>query len=328
MNLHNIVIAAAGNPIPDGTGTWAVTNPVTSTAYPTEICWSGNKFFASAFLSTSYNTSSSAYMSSNGTTWSSITSTVGTSVATSIFAKNNIVIIYGVNPTSNKIKVSTDSGNTFSTVTLPFTPYVYYNSHIGYINGAFVMLNGDSISYSADALIWSANSPLGVGSNTTVWSNIVNTATTAFAVGTGGACISSSDGVTWNVLGNSGVSITLPNRNLLAWNGSVLCVVSRGARTISTSPDGVTWTTNTNLSTAMGGTGSVNALIHNNKLFFAFTTGGGVYTSLDGVTWTARTALSASSWGTTDCGAAGWNGEQLLVISAGGATGFLNGVTS
>lgn len=327
MNLHNIIVAAAGNPVPLGTESWVVNTAKASYVTCVNTCWSGQKFFAICGTGTTPPYTGQVILSSSdGVTWSSASAGVGTGFPSDVYSVNNIVIAYGYNSTAvNKVKTSVDSGATYSQVTLPFTPYSSYTNRVGYINGTFILLSSvgslsnTRIAYSNDGITWSTDSAF--IASAPLWSKFVSTLTYTYCISTTRTVVRTLDGVTWENIGTCPVTCVDQSYRAsnIAWNGSVLCAVQYSDRTVATSSDGITWTTNTNLNTALGGTGTIRTVVFDGSVFLAFGTSGIMATSPDGITWTARTSLSSSSWGTNNVGAAVWNGEQVLVLSYGGA---------
>lgn len=84
---------------------------------------------------------------------------------------------------------------------------------------------------------------------------------------------------------------------IVAWNGSVFCAAGANGQ-IATSPDGLTWTNRTGLSsTAFGSSQNVNCIGWGGGQFVVIGGAGGCATSPDGITWTYRAGLSQTSWG-------------------------------
>jgi hypothetical protein len=94
----------------------------------------------------------------------------------------------------------------------------------------------------------------------------------------------------------------------VTWSGTQFVAVGDGG-TILTSPDGVTWTKQTS------GTGNrLSGITWSGTQFVAVGDGGAILTSPDGVTWTARTSgISNPLYSIT------WSGTQFVAIGLGGA---------
>lgn len=106
--------------------------------------------------------------------------------------------------------------------------------------------------------------------------------------------------------------------NAIAWSGSKYCVVGT-AGACATSPDGVTWTANSGLSSLIG-TINVASVCWGNSQFIAGAATGHLATSSDGVTWTNRTSnLTACGWpGYSTIDSIIWTGSQYVIVGGSG----------
>ena len=116
--------------------------------------------------------------------------------------------------------------------------------------------------------------------------------------GYGGVHRSADGGATWTW--QSGLYSTwFSSAFCCAWNGSLWCMGSDNGR-IGTSPDGITWTNRTSLSSsAWGSSSSVRSMIWGGDRFVALGTNGKCATSFDGINWTNQTQLATTAWGTS-----------------------------
>ena len=105
----------------------------------------------------------------------------------------------------------------------------------------------------------------------------------------------------------------------VASSGS-LFVAAGSYAACATSPDGITWTSQSGISTALGSGTSIFAMCWSGSIFVAVGLYGTCATSSDGITWTARTFPSA---GAAIC----WTGTQFLVVGYDSAVTSPDGIT-
>ena len=103
----------------------------------------------------------------------------------------------------------------------------------------------------------------------------------------------------------------------VAWDGSKFVAVTTSGR-VATSPDGVTWTNQTGLSSTGWSTTYITSINWNGSQFLVAGGTGKVATSPDGVTWTYQTGLSSTAWSTTQVNDIHWNGSQYLIVGNSG----------
>jgi uncharacterized delta-60 repeat protein len=101
------------------------------------------------------------------------------------------------------------------------------------------------------------------------------------AVGFAGAIATSTDAITWTLLGQFGSALS----DVVFANNRFVAVGFAG--TVSTSSDGLIWTRRNLTSTPVV---SLTAVLHDGTQFVAAGTSGAIFTSPDGATWTARAA--------------------------------------
>ena len=102
------------------------------------------------------------------------------------------------------------------------------------------------------------------------------------AVGSAGAISTSTDAITWTLLGQFGSAFS----DVVFANNRFVAVGFAG--TISTSSDGLIWTRRNLASTPVV---DLNAVLHDGTQFVAAGTRSAVFTSTDGATWTSRAAV-------------------------------------
>lgn len=152
-----------------------------------------------------------------------------------------------------------------------------------YIAVGSAAANVDSINLSQDGITWvpARSCP----SNS--WKAVTFGNGYAVAVGYGSGIAAYSNGST----SFSSATIATKNWTCITYGNGLFVAGANGGTTheIATSPDGITWTTQTN--PAQG----ISAIAYGNGLFVAVgTTGTYVMTSPDGVTWTTKTGLVQS----------------------------------
>ena len=99
----------------------------------------------------------------------------------------------------------------------------------------------------------------------------------------------STDGINWTE-----VDIPLPNRQWqsLAFGNGVFCAVAfTGTNTVITSPDGITWTDQTQSENSLW-----NTIIFGNNQFVAFGDDNDIMTSPDGINWTTQSGAQGNFW--------------------------------
>lgn len=342
MNLSSVITAAAGNPIPDGSGSWAssvVDYLYNRTIYG--ICWSGRKVFMAPTGPDPINAIYRNTVSGDPQYWDRVALPTDSPAFTNVFAKNNVVIAYGVSgfpadAYQKKMAVSTNGGSSYTLVSLPI--YVTGNTaqKIGYLNGVFTMLSlsGVGVVYtSVDGVNW------GYGGNIIGYTNaanrtvlpIITVGANAFATITDDTLgttyvLRTTNAVNWTVISN------VPKFSIysgIVWNGSVFCMVMQNGE-IGLSPDGVTWTYNSNLQSVFSGVSAPESVIYDNRYFFVFGSHGYFATSEDGVTWTLRTSLRSAVSSAAGVRSAVWDGENIwaVVDTFGSYDGFTMAVTS
>jgi hypothetical protein len=148
---------------------------------------------------------------------------------------------------------------------------------------------------------------LAVGSNDQV---LVADSTTA----TGLKWASPASGITWTA--RYGVGTTLYQ---VAYNGTDLYVAVGEVGLLLTSPDGITWTSQT----SGFGANDINSVAFGNGLFVAVGQQGTITTSSDGITWTART----SNMSTNQINHVIYADSTWVAVGRGGGTTNTGGIT-
>jgi hypothetical protein len=157
---------------------------------------------------------------------------------------------------------------------------------------------GGAIFTSPDGISWtSQTTPSGfttdlyaVAGYAASQNNPTNPALRWVAVGTGGASVYSTDGITWSVGGASNLT-TQTLRSITQVSGTFYAVGDAG--TIISSPDGITWT-HRPYNAANATTQNLNGVTHG-AIFVAAGDSGTILTSGDGNTWTAQTSGTTSN---------------------------------
>lgn len=212
-----------------------------------------------------------------------------------------------------EIETPPDGTNWIKNTVLVGGSYSLTYTRVAYGNGKYVAIGGDGYdgysTTSPDGLVWSNPVKITSGQDYRVvflngkffYLKITNPWT-------------STDGVTWTVA--SGGSI----RDLVFQNGQYVGVGASGL--VTTSPDGITWTSHT--ATAGFGSSAVYGIAYGNGLFVAVAAGGLLATSPDGMTWTQRT----SNFGNAIIYNVAFGGGVFVAVGAsGGLITSTNGTT-
>lgn len=143
--------------------------------------------------------------------------------------------------------------------------------------------------------------------------------TTWCAVGQGGRCATSSSttAASWAYQASLATAVTSSTVTKITWAGSQFCAGSLLSK-IATSPNGITWTARTGLSTLWAATPEVKSLTWTGTKIIALGTLGKLAYSTDGITWVDNTELINSTWGTNNGSAINWNGVKLLIAGSSG----------
>jgi hypothetical protein len=180
----------------------------------------------------------------------------------------------------------------------------YYNVIWSSTLGLFVAVGASAlISTSPDGITWTQRSS-GVG--ITNLFGVTWTGNTFLAIGPARITVS-TNGTTWaNTAQNIGFNATYD----VAWSSTLGLYVAAGdGTTVSTSPDGTTWTTRP----ITGSIFQTTDLIWNGRLFALAAFGNStVRTSPDGITWTNNT----NTIGTYSIG---WTGNGFVAVGTNGA---------
>jgi hypothetical protein len=113
----------------------------------------------------------------------------------------------------------------------------------------------------------------------------------------------------------------------IVWNGSVFCAGGSSGK-IFTSPDGITWTERTQLTTTAWGTYSVGCMAWNGSKFIIGASDGNytLATSPDGITWTVQSGFNSST-GVYQPKAIVWSGSKLVIAGDFGTAYSTDGIT-
>ena len=123
-----------------------------------------------------------------------------------------------------------------------------------------------------------------------------------------------NSGINWVYRGSLGTD----DLNAIVWTGSQFCAVG-GDGKVATSPDGITWTNRTGLSSTAWGIGdAVESIVWTGTQFCVVGNSGKVATSPDGITWTYQSGLSSTAWGTSSVQVITWTGTQFCVVGNSG----------
>jgi hypothetical protein len=178
----------------------------------------------------------------------------------------------------------------------------------------FVAVGHTIIMTSPDGVAWTQRdqNPGATWPNSDSLSAVAASDSVFVAVGSGGALLTSPDGLTWGP-GNPGVTASL---NDVIWDGTQF-VATGSSNTILTSTDGVTWSLQTSSST--DDATQLHVLGWSGAQFVAAGWGTGynmiIMTSPDAITWTTQ-SISAPQYATAEDII--WDGSQWLMVTSRG----------
>ncbi|MES3036759.1 MAG: hypothetical protein V4736_02540 [Bdellovibrionota bacterium] len=228
-------------------------------------------------------------------------------------------------------------GNTWTVFEGPFPAYDWYGA--AWNGTLFCIIGGRYFATSADGITWTGGTHSGgssVAVSDMIWNGTIFCAPTQLYTGST-KILTSSNGTAWTTRtapngvyyaiawngtvfcavggGVSGTTtnlcITSPDgitwtsqtmptagrRFGVAWNGAVFCVTNGFNDEVLTSPNGITWTTGT-----MTGSTGTYSLTWSGKVFIAAdwadVTNNKVFTSPDGLNWTQQTLPVGNEWAT------------------------------
>lgn len=152
------------------------------------------------------------------------------------------------------------------------------------------------------------------------YDSVASSSTTAYAVGTNGVVMKSTDsGLTWSyntsLIRASGWGSAVARA--LAYSGS-LFVAAGDSGKVATSTDGTTWTYSGGLASTDWGSSNVNSIVWTGSQFVAVGDSGKVATSTDGTTWTNQTGLSSTAWSTTNANKVIFANSLLVAVGDSG----------
>lgn len=189
-------------------------------------------------------------------------------------------------------------------------------------NKFYASFENNTYGISLDAITWTAPQPAiwaGFSIATVIWSGSIY-----IAFGTSSRSATSSDGLTWTNQPDSvskGVNVLV--KSYAFWDGSQFVVLANSSGLIWTSPTGVTWTSNSSLSTAITALnkGTIATITPCGTFCIAITNQAAVLKSYDYTTWTSSLELQSTDWYTYFAGswsptAGVWNGSQLAICGA------------
>jgi hypothetical protein len=142
-------------------------------------------------------------------------------------------------------------------------------------------------------------------------------------IGTAGQVLKVNSGATAPEWGSSGTNWTYRGQvpdtaNSIAYNGSNLYVIAGNGGSLSSSPDGITWTTRT----SGFGASDIRRVAYGNGLWVAVGSSGIITTSTDGTTWTARTSNMSSN----DINDVVYANSLWVAVGTGGGTTNTGGI--
>lgn len=248
--------------------------------------------------------------SANGTSWTA--RTLNASVDLRALATNGSGTVVGVPFGSTSFQYSTNSGDSWSSVTVGSSNWLdvaYMGSSTTWVA---VGSSGAILSSTAPGTTWTSRT-----SGTAQTLRCVGATTGQFvAAGDSGTLLTSPDGITWTAR----TSNTGQNIMGVASSGALWVAVGNGGA-IVTSPDGITWTARTS-----GVTQNLSRVAYGNSRFVAVGANGTVLTSTDGINWTQQAELSAETLSSVVYGNGNWfigGTNSLLMRSTDGtATAF------
>jgi hypothetical protein len=212
-------------------------------------------------------------VSSNGTTWTIPSPSIGGSIGNAIAFGAGVYVIAG---TSGGVYSSPDlvTWTSRSAGSQDFFDVIFANS-------IFVAVGNNGACYSStDGITWTSRTAGASSFNRIIYANSL-----FVAIATNANIYTSSDGLTWTQRTFSGSTSSLLD---VVWNGSQFCTVGSGG-TIGTSPDGITWTTRTPGDTTL----ALTSISWNGTRFVVTnTTNGVVWHSTDGITWNRASTIT------------------------------------
>ncbi|MDP2645520.1 MAG: Ig-like domain-containing protein, partial [Desulfobacterales bacterium] len=161
--------------------------------------------------------------------------------------------------------------------------------------------SGGGIVTSPDGVTWTSR----ISGASGQWlSDVVWTGTQFLVVGDA-EVLTSSDGAAWTVVATTGYPGSLYSAPSIAYSGTQFVLVNLDG-VITTSPDGVTWTSR------ILGVPWLRDIVWSGTQFVAVGGGGVIFTSPDGITWSSQTPVATSNLGKVI-----WTGTQFLAVGYG-----------
>jgi hypothetical protein len=307
------------------------------TASGRRVIWTGTQFVAIGA-----RTSGEIYTSPNGTTWTFRSGAAGT--LSDIAWSGSMFVV--TSTTSNTIYTSSD-GASWTARTVGVAQV--FNNVIWNGTQFVIVGNNRAIATSTDGIAWTQRSPVPTALSQS-FTRVSSSSTNNVTFSSNGRAVS-SNGTDWTIIratcnevrysptldlfvgvGNSGfittstdgISWTTQTSNTtnqlesVTWTGTQFIAVGASG-TILTSPNGVTWTVRS------GASGALNSVVSNGSTIIAI--GASAFTSSDGITWTARTLPGWGS-GTGNFNSIIWDGTKFLASgTAGIISTSVNGAT-
>jgi len=334
---------------------WTYRSSLSSTTWSTnqiqDIVWTGSKWVIAGAAGTYSTGTSGIATSTDGITWSYQSGIMPPSWLEAIVWTGSKLVVGG---DYGYIGTSTD-GATWTyqdDLSKSLTSWGFDDNNIVNsmaTNGTTIVavgagtktdggINGVRVATSTDGITWT--NQLGLAS--TAWTaygpalRVVWTGSVFAVVGDSGKFATSPDGITWTyrsgLYAAGGAHVTNPvgpgdlytygSPVSMIWTGTKFVVGGYSGK-IFTSPDGITWTNQTGLSSTTFGTATVYALGWSGSTMIASGVNGKMATSSDGVTWTYRSQLSTTTWGATGSSVATvavWDGSKFVIIGVNGAS--------
>jgi photosystem II stability/assembly factor-like uncharacterized protein len=239
------------------------------------ICYGNGQFVAVGYYS-SQGIQTVIEVSSDGTTWESVTNSLGVVLNSVIWHKTKYIM-----SGNNGVIVTTEDMETWNTQAIESLENIALRQLISYSNTIVVVGNGGTIAKSEDATEWEIET-----SGTTLnLTDIIYAQGKYVAIGQD-KIATSTDLVHWTIQ-STGTTTTL--FGLCYGNGKF--VVVGESRTLLTSENAITWE---NHSSAIGTNQVLNSVIfEDNK--FVITGNYGIYVSTDTETWVHKAYTSATS---------------------------------